>query len=319
MILTPAQMKSIADKGRALPDEILAPLVLDVVLGSAPTSTETAPRAGETRAYVKMADRIDGLIAFLNANPGSPMRSIAPALGIARSHACIVVRQALKAGRVEARGVFNHTRYFVPQTKPAAPGERKRGAGKAQAPQKRVDAAVVYVRTHPGSRMRDIAPGIGASPSSARMAIVRAIQDGLVELRGQRVDAMYFPTREAVDAQPPTAQTTDAKPAVLLVEQRIDGENQQRLVRVERRRGIAANETPKTAQQRRIAVVEYARKNPGASLTDIAHALGCDKQHAQYAIGLARQAGEIRMDGELGKARYYPRGYTNGAASTGSV
>jgi predicted transcriptional regulator len=317
VILTPSQMKSIADKGRALPDEILAPLVLDAILGSA--ATRPAP-TGERRAYVKMPDRIDELVAFLVANPGSAMRQIAPALGLARSHACIVVRQAVQTGRIEARGTFNATRYYAPQPKSEAPApvERKpRGAGRAKAPQKRMDAAVAYVRMHPGCRMRDIMAGIGCPRATTRLAVLHAIQDGILELRGQRVDARYYarfyPASEAANAQPPVQ--AQAKPTVLLAEQRIDGEHKQTLVRLEHRKGIAKNEFPQNAQQRKAALVEYVRRNPGSSLTDIAAALGCEKSHAQYAIGAARQSGEIRMEGELGKARYYPRRYVNGSAT----
>lgn len=323
MILTPSQMKSIADKGRALPDEILAPLVLDIVLGS---SAGEAPRAAEPRTYTKLSDRIDALVSFLTANPGSAMRHIAPALGLARSHACMLVRSALKTGRVETRGAFNSTTYYASTAgkneAPADNDRRKRGPGRAQAPQKRMDAAVAYVRMHPGCRMRDIMNGIGCPRATTRLAILHAIQDDLVELRGQRVDARYYaryyPLTEAVDAQS-AAAPIEAKPTVLLAEQRIDGEHKQTLVRLEHRRGVATNDLPKNAQQRKIAVVEYVRRNPGASLTDIATALGCDKSHAQYAIGGARQAGEIWMEGELGKARYFPRRYVNGATAQQSA
>jgi len=315
VILTPSQMKSIADKGRALPDEILAPLVLDIVLGS---STGEAPRAAEPRTYAKLSDRIDALVAFLAANPESPMRHIAPALGIAKSHACLVVRQAVKSGRVKSRGSFGHTRYHVPQTKEALAvdvAERKRGPGRVRAPQKRVDAAVVYVRTHPGCQMHDIVSGIGASRTSAQVAVARAAQDGLVERRGQRADSRYYPTLDAVDAQPPPSMPADPKPAVLLTEQHIDGENRQRLVQVVRRRPAEPTTPPSTPEHRAAAISTFVRRNPGTRRADIIKVLRCDLNHFREAILIAKASGDIRATGERNGTRYYPRGYVNGATA----
>lgn len=228
MTLTDSHLKMIADKGRALPDHVLAPLVLNVVLGTsdAATPTPAVRNPVRPRRYVKLSDRIDSLVAFLESRPGASMHDIVSALDLKRPHAHLVTTRAIQDGRVEQRGTHNRRTYHATQP-----------------------------------------------------------------------------------------ETNALKPAVLLAEQRIDGENKQTLVRVVRRKAIALDGPPKNAQERRVAVVEYVRRNPGASLTDIAAALGCDKSHAQYAIGGAKQAGEIRMEGELGKARYYPRRYINGASA----
>jgi hypothetical protein len=244
MILNDSHVKTIADKGRQLPDSVLAPLVISAVLGMA---------ADEQRAT---------------------------------------------AEAVEA----------------PAPKNRKIRNGRAKST-RHVDAVVAYVSSSPGSGISTIIRHVNYSATYIKMGIAMAIQDGRLERRGEGRSTLYYPIQPTDSAEAP--------PAVLLTEQRIDGENKQRLVRVERRRGVSVNDVPRTAQQRKIAIVEYTNKRPGASLSELARVLRCDKSHAQYAIGLARQDGQIRMDGELGKAKYYPRGYVNGAiasqATTGSA
>lgn len=126
MILTAAQVKMIAERGRALPDDVLAPLVLDAVLGAsaqkqAPPVDEPDTQKPPPRTYGTLDGHVDQLVAFLTVRPGSPMRKIMVHLGLSRARAGEVVTQAMEYGRVERRGVYNSTKYHVATPKPVDP------------------------------------------------------------------------------------------------------------------------------------------------------------------------------------------------------
>jgi hypothetical protein len=248
MILNDTQVHLIAEHGRRLSDAVLAPLVLQAVLGMlGPQPTVEPPTA----------------TAPLVDTPSEPIADAAP--------------------------------------------QRRRGPGKRT--QASLDAAVVFVTSNPGCSMQQIYTHLGCERTWARKIVAQALQDGRIERHGLHQDTRYYPV--AVDAEP--------KPAVLLTEQRIDGSNQQKLVRVERRRGVAKRTLPATAKQRQIAIVEYVRTHPGAQRADIAKHVGGGMPQVQYALRLVARSGEIRMDGERATARYYVRGYVNGAAASAVV
>lgn len=235
MILNNEQVKLIADRGRALPDAVLAPLVLSLVLGAA-------------------------------AVPAQPQQ-------------------------------------------PTEPAPRRKGRGFVGAPGRRVDALVEYVTAHPGASFFSILNHLGYIRSLAQNAVARALQDGRVERRGDERDGrkryVYHP--RSVDAPPAEP------PAVLLTEQRFDGANHQKLVRVERRRGVR-KVIPSEAQRKAI-VVDYIRQHPGAQMGEIAKHLGCSIDTARCTVVDVRREGRIRMGGTLGRARYFARTIVNGAVN----
>jgi hypothetical protein len=239
MILTDDQVKTIADKGRELPDAILAPLVIAAVLSM--LDPQTPARAIDV--------------------PATPTKPDAPA----KPPTARVFRKTVQA----------------------------------------VQDVVGYVTANPGARMAAITNHIGRERSWTRKLVDRAMKDGLIERRGDSRLPAYFPA-SAAPAEP-------QQPSVLLTEQRIDGENKQRLVRVERRQGVGKRTAPATPSQRRFALVEFLRARPGAQRGDIVKHLACNLGQAQYAMIQSMRAGEIRMEGERAAARYYVRGYVNGA------
>ena len=233
MILNSSQIKLIADRGRALPDAVLAPLVLALVLGEAPAQPRSEPQ-------------------------------------------------------------------------PTAP---RRGRGFVGAPGKRVDVLVEYVTSHPGCVFADIWSHLGCIRSLAQNAVARALQDGRVERRSDERDGrkryVYHPRAAAPAA--------DTKPAVLLTEQRFDGANHQKFVRVERRRGLRAK-LPSEAQRKAI-VVDYIRQHPGCQIGEIMQQLGGSRETARRAVVDLRHEGRIRMEGTLGRAKYFARTIVNGAVN----
>jgi hypothetical protein len=76
---------------------------------------------------------------------------------------------------------------------------------------------------------------------------------------------------------------------------------------------VGKRTAPATPSQRRFALVEFLRARPGAQRGDIVKHLACNLGQAQYAMIQSMRAGEIRMEGERAAARYYVRGYVNGA------
>jgi hypothetical protein len=90
----------------------------------------------------------------------------------------------------------------------------------------RIDRLVAFLTVKPGSPMRKIMAHLGLKRAGAHYVVDRAIEVGRIERRGTYNSTKYY-------ALPP--QSADDKPSVLLTEQHIDGQNVQRLVRVERR------------------------------------------------------------------------------------
>jgi predicted DNA-binding transcriptional regulator len=237
MILNDTQVKRIADLGRTLPDSLLAPLVLEIVLGC-----------------------------------GLP--------------------------------VATHAVVEEPQT--AAPEPRATFERSEQVSAAMRQAAVVHhLKANPGDRIVDIQRALGCHRDIVRKAIEKLTQDGTVERRNVNGRWRYY----LLAAIAPALQ-----PEVLLTEQRIDGENKQRLVRVERRKGVAKPVQPANAKQRAIALVEYVRTHPGAAFGDFMREFGWGMGHLQYALKLAKESGELLMEGDRASAVYYVRGYVNGAA-----
>lgn len=230
MILNDSQVKLIADRGRALPDAVLAPLVLSLVLGAAPAQPQ----------------------------------------------------------------------------QPTAPTPRRQGRGFVGGPAKRVEAVVEYVTGHPGASFFDIVGHLACTRSVVQNAVARALQDGRIERRSDERDGrkryVYHPRA--------AAPATEPKPAVLLTEQRFDGANHQRLVKVERRRDLRKAMPSET--QRINIVVDYIRQHPGAQMGEISEHLGYSKETARRAVVDARREGRIRMEGTLGRARYFARTIVNG-------
>jgi hypothetical protein len=238
MILNNDQIKLIADRGRSLPDAVLAPLVLSLVLGDAPAQPTTAP----------------------------PTTSAAP-----------------------------------------DPAPRRRGRGLAGSPARRADAVVEFVTAHPGASFADIQRGLGCMRGVLQNAIARVLQDGrIVRTTGDRDGRECFLYSPAVH---------DSALGALVTQQKFDGESRQRLVRVERRRGVGQRTQPQTAKQRKIAIVEFVRANPGTQRGAIVKHIGCSVPSIQYATQLALQSGEIRSEGERRKTKYYVRGYVDGAVN----
>lgn len=225
MILNNEQVKLIADRGRALPDAVLAPLVLSLVLG---TAAAPAPSRQPTAS----------------------------------------------------------------QSRPVQPTRLDR-----------MHAVARFVAQHPGVAMAAIYAHLDCSRSSAKLSVADAVRGGLISRRGEKRNAQYFPS---VELLPPPGPT----PAVLLTEQRFDGANHQKLVRVERRRGVR-KAIPSEAQRKAI-VVDYIRQHPGAQMGEIAKHLECSTETARRAVQAARQDGRVRMEGTLGRARYFARTIVNG-------
>ncbi len=126
MILSPARVQALAERCRSLPDEVLAEIFIDRVLRAEADSNlgnedsaESAAQDGEPTLYVKRGARIDRLVAFLTIKPGSPMRKIMVHLGLKRTGAHYVVDRAIEEGRIERRGTYNSTKYYVATPKPA--------------------------------------------------------------------------------------------------------------------------------------------------------------------------------------------------------
>lgn len=237
MILNDTQVKRIADRGRALPDALLAPLVLEIVLGR-----------------------------------GLP---VAP-------HASV---EKLSTAAPEPRATLERSEHISAAMRQAA--------------------VLEHLKTHPGDRIVDIQRALGCHRNIVRKAIEKLTQDGTVERRN--VNGRWRCYLVAA-----VAHSTQSE--VLLTEQRIDGENKQRLVRVERRKGVAKPVQPANAKQRAIALVEYVRTHPGAAFGDFMREFGWGMGHLQYALKLAKESGELRMEGDRASAVYYVRGYVNGAA-----
>jgi hypothetical protein len=237
MILNETQVKLIADRGRALPDSVLAPLVLSLVLGEVASPTDATPdtEKPERAPYIGTKRRSDQVVEFLKFHPGSGMVNIYRGIGCHRNVARAATNCAIRDRRVIRKGSGQHTKYYA-----------------AAAPQ------------------------------------------GIAE----------------------PLETASSKPEVLLTEQRIDGENKQRLVKIERRKGIAKSTAPMNTKQRRLAIVEYVRAHPGCARGEIVAGIGCTVPQAQYALLHVTRSGELRMDGERAYARYYVRGYVNGAAQS---
>ncbi len=123
MILTAARVKALAIRCRSLPDDVLAELFIDHLLRADGDDEENAeapelPAEPGAIEYVKRGARIDRLVAFLTIKPGSPMRKIMTHLGLKRAGAHYVVDRAIEEGRIERRGTYNSTKYYVAAPKP---------------------------------------------------------------------------------------------------------------------------------------------------------------------------------------------------------
>lgn len=125
MILAPARVKALADRMRSLPDDVLAEIFIDRLLSAEAEEGDgeparPAPQDDRPKEYVSRSAQIDRLVAFLTVKPGSPMRKIMTHLGLKRQGAHYVVDRAMEDGRIERRGRYNGTKYYVATAKPQA-------------------------------------------------------------------------------------------------------------------------------------------------------------------------------------------------------
>lgn len=125
MILSDDQVKTIANQGRALPDAVLAPLVLAAVLGTIRASDPTAhaaskpkieaettkpARATRRKANSKTRQRIRMVADFVRRNPGFQIGQIAAALKLSIHQVRYVLRANTR--EVEMRGGYTDAKYY---------------------------------------------------------------------------------------------------------------------------------------------------------------------------------------------------------------